>query len=347
MKKILCLTLTLMMLTGAAMAMPVAVNNPPALVTASDGDGEEMELALSAFQILGEDGDGKYLLYQEGKTYTVKAEDLNKVLAFTGDVPALGEYETIADGAEGDQVLALQEGLKTLGYISWAADGAYGVGTKKAVTAFQKAMGLPETGEADEVTRLLIQSMLGETQYVDARVDPEKLFAPIIGRTDVDIQPILDSGLTFEYDETSGEGFITDGREIASDLSGETDLDKYQVSVRFGLITREAEGGVTVTPAMKVSCLCVRRPVLFGATVKAGDKRGTGEVQDLKVRLEGVYTVEEGIVPLTQDMIAALAGAGDAGELKIRLEGQYQTFDLAAEDAQSPSMVGKAASQLQ
>lgn len=57
-------------------------------------------------------------------------------------------------GDKGDDVRAMQQALLAQGYKlpEWGADGQYGDETKKAVTAFQKAKGLPVTGQADEVT---------------------------------------------------------------------------------------------------------------------------------------------------------------------------------------------------
>ncbi len=55
-------------------------------------------------------------------------------------------------GAKGDDVSALQQKLKALGYLTGAADGRYGAGTVKAVEAFQKDNGLEATGRVDEDT---------------------------------------------------------------------------------------------------------------------------------------------------------------------------------------------------
>lgn len=55
-------------------------------------------------------------------------------------------------GAKGDDVSALQQKLKALGYLTGAADGQYGAGTVKAVEAFQKDNGLEATGRVDEDT---------------------------------------------------------------------------------------------------------------------------------------------------------------------------------------------------
>ncbi|MEU6982911.1 L,D-transpeptidase family protein [Streptomyces sp. NPDC046324] len=56
------------------------------------------------------------------------------------------------DGDESKQVRELQARLRQIGYFDRAPTGFYGSITGKAVSAFQKKRGLPETGAVDEVT---------------------------------------------------------------------------------------------------------------------------------------------------------------------------------------------------
>ncbi len=60
-----------------------------------------------------------------------------------------GSYQVLQSGADGNQVMALQEALTELGYLKGAADGIYGSGTAQAVMAFQRKNGYPVTGVAD------------------------------------------------------------------------------------------------------------------------------------------------------------------------------------------------------
>lgn len=346
MKRLTFLVITLsLLLTGvAAHAMPVQMTSGAIVLPASTvSDGAEAQLTLEKFNLVARNADGSYLIHDGEALYNVAAELMAKAIDIPDGVAAFGTLETLAKGEKGDHVLPLQQGLKTLGYLSGSADGDFGSGTERAVIAFQEAMGLEATGEADELTQLLVLSLSAEPVDMEGRVDPELLFAPILRKTDADLTAILESGLMFDYDDISGEGFITDGRVTRVDASGKAELDKYEVSVCFGLLTQETDEGVTIQPAMKVECLCVRRPMMAGVTLKAGDRRGENAVQSLSVRLEGIYTVEKGIVILTDEMADALAGAADAGELKLRIEGQYQTFDIAMEDPASAARIGQVA----
>ena len=348
MKRIISIAIALIMLTGTACAMPIQLTNGVATVDAFDlHDNVETELSLQSFHLLAQDPeDGSYLIYYGQELYTVQADAMAKAIVLTEEVPQLGELQPLTPGTRGEEVVPLQRRLWTLGYLTGSADGDYGAGTQAAVADFQTAAGLEATGEADEITQLLLASVMEDTIGMEAVIPPEVLYAPIIGKTSLDLQPILDSGLEFDYDDMSGEGFISGGEPVEVDASGSTALDKYTFSLQFGLLTRESEGAVDILPALKLRCLCVRRPVLTTVTMKAGEARGVAAVDELKVSLEGIDTVEEGIVLLTGDMIDALANAADAGELKLRVEGQYKTFDISLEELDAAARVGQLAREI-
>jgi len=65
-------------------------------------------------------------------------------------------YPELAKGSQGDEVKTMQQRLIDLGYLSGKADGDYGNKTATAVSAFQKAKGLEETGVADSQTQALL-----------------------------------------------------------------------------------------------------------------------------------------------------------------------------------------------
>ena len=74
-------------------------------------------------------------------------------------VPDLLQFDSLEPDSRGEDVLALQQYLKDAGYLKGTADGIYGKGTRQAVSAFQKANGLPETGLADAGTVQLINKL--------------------------------------------------------------------------------------------------------------------------------------------------------------------------------------------
>ena len=70
---------------------------------------------------------------------------------------ALG-YSTLKRGMKGNEVLAMQKALQSLGY-SIAADGKFGPATETAVKAFQKQYGLKADGLAGNLTLSLLYSL--------------------------------------------------------------------------------------------------------------------------------------------------------------------------------------------
>lgn len=67
-------------------------------------------------------------------------------------------YEPLKSGAKGEEVEELQYMLAELGLLRIAPDGKYGTETTSAVRKYQKAMGLENTGVADEETLRSIMS---------------------------------------------------------------------------------------------------------------------------------------------------------------------------------------------
>jgi len=73
-------------------------------------------------------------------------------------------------GSSGDSVEKLQQALKIKGYFTSAVDGKYGDLTVAAVKAYQKAMGLSQTGKADYAT---IMKLFGKVLYTTVANDPQ------------------------------------------------------------------------------------------------------------------------------------------------------------------------------
>lgn len=60
-------------------------------------------------------------------------------------------YSLIAKGAKGEDVKALQQRLKDLGYLTGTVDGDYGSKTAEAVMLYEQTAGLSVDGVADEI----------------------------------------------------------------------------------------------------------------------------------------------------------------------------------------------------
>ena len=68
------------------------------------------------------------------------------------EAPSLLQVERLEPGTRSEDVKTMQQFLKEAGYFVGTPSPTYGPATKKAVKAFQKANGLPETGIADTQT---------------------------------------------------------------------------------------------------------------------------------------------------------------------------------------------------
>ncbi len=73
-------------------------------------------------------------------------------------------------GSTGDSVEKLQQALKIKKYFNGTVDGKFGDLTVAAVKAYQKAMGLTQTGKADYAT---IKKLFGKVLYTTVANDPK------------------------------------------------------------------------------------------------------------------------------------------------------------------------------
>ena len=354
MKKTISVMLALLLLGSAALAMPIrSGNGATTLLGYSDVDGQTHQLQLFQFHLIGTNENGDYLIYSNKNYYSVKPQDLELILMQMDqqtieELPSTEGMQTLSKGKWSKDAVTLQEVLIEMGYLNGKADGNFGGGTEGALKDFQRANDMEETGVADPNLQLLMRSMLQPELVIDAASGMESLFGPIIGRTDIDLQAIYDGGLHLDYDDMSGKGFISDGMDIVFDAPEASDIDWYQLKLRFGLNVEEEGGQASVDPALRISCTCVRRPVMEEVIVKSGDYRGKAAVVGIDSALDGIRIVETCTVLLTNDMIEALANAADAGEMKLRVEGRYRSFDIQV-DAQylsGLSRLGAVAKQL-
>jgi peptidoglycan hydrolase-like protein with peptidoglycan-binding domain len=66
-------------------------------------------------------------------------------------------------GMEQSEVREAQEALKEAGFNPGPVDGQFGAQTKSAIKEYQKANGLPQTGQLDEDTREMLMAQKTET----------------------------------------------------------------------------------------------------------------------------------------------------------------------------------------
>ena len=336
--------LTLIMVAGSALAQPIYFSQMVPTITASHSEGDEIIVQSRTIQLLGLNEEGQCVIFIGGQYLIVDPAVLTEAVPGVDveALPSVTAFEPLANGSQGNGALALQTALVSLGYLEGNPDGMFGGMTEEALKAFQADQGLEPTGEADALLQMLILSMASEQLDV-VKSDPADAFKPIADRTAANLEPVIESGLTFDYDDMAGVGLIYDGTDMEYDLSGESDIDQYVFTLRVGLYVREDESGaVLIDPALLIDCVCARRPMLGDMVIKAGGAKGSYPVTELSSALDGARSVEHAVVILDDAGAAVLAGAEEAGELRIRLNGTYQSFDLdvPAEALHGISLVG-------
>lgn len=129
MKRILGLVLILAMLFGVS---AMAETDYEALIAEKDAKIAELEAQI--------------------ETLTARIEELE------ADEAEADTFEPLQRGSKGDAVVEVQKRLKELKYLSGEADGAFGKGTAAAVSSFQAAAGLEQTGIVDEETYIALMA---------------------------------------------------------------------------------------------------------------------------------------------------------------------------------------------
>ena len=140
-----------------------------------------------------------------------------------------GEAEELTIGAYGDGVLRLQRTLMGLGYFDGQPDGTYGYTTTTAVSRFQLANGLEQTGIADGAVMLRLYQ--GKPISWDEFLEGSTAAAGDSGAKVRTLQYWLDSKGYFEGECTGRYGESTQRavRQFQSDsgleVSGDADLE--------------------------------------------------------------------------------------------------------------------------
>lgn len=344
-------------LSATALAVPLYSEAPLSLEAVEVDGGEAVTLEAAELHLLGPGEEDTYIVYADGRYYQVAAESLTGVLAQVGEevveaLPALGDLQTMVRKDTGDEVTAFQTSLVELGYLDGSADGYYGGQSQRAVIALQQALGLEETGEADPMLQMLVQSLQAEPVTLSAEaassgaeVVPEFPYSEISGRTDANLDAAQDLGLTLVYDDVTGVGMLTAGEPVVYAVQAETDLDRREFTLNFGLgVQPDEDGLVAVTPVLDLTSVGVQRPVLRQVIIKSGDERVHLVPERLEDTQSGLQAVESARLSLDAEATEMLANAADVGELKLRLVCKYGEYDipLTEDEIEAIARVGQA-----
>ncbi len=109
----------------------------------------------------------------------VKATATPAPVVTVAPAESASSYQILQQGSSGDAVMALQQALMELGYLSGEADGVFGAGTCSAVVAFQQKNEYPDTGVVDANLQAFLYS--GTPKNTKGTKTSVKTLAPVAG----------------------------------------------------------------------------------------------------------------------------------------------------------------------
>ena len=361
-RKALLLALAMVLVGMCGHAMPVHMDEGPIALTGeivtdaarlvsgteqAAESAEEATVETADFQLLCRAADGDMLVFADGKFLKVPADALAAVLEQTGNgntLPKPEVFTALKRKDNGDAVRAMQEALAAMGYLSSNIDGDFGTKTERALSDFGQAMGLKGVTEADVLLQLLIASAQADTVNIVPDYDPLARYAAIVGKTKANLSAAAEYGLALEYDDIAGTGELSNGNVITLDASGNADIDACAFEIRFVLlVNQQGDGEITVEPGVRVSCECVRRPIMRDMILKLGDARCVVPFTDLSNALSGPKSTEIAVGALDAEAVRAVAEAPEDAVLKLRINGKYRSFDCEVDDIAPIAAICKAA----
>lgn len=347
MKRILAMALAILMIGAAAWAMPIQLSEGSVATTARTLEGEDYTLNTDAFQLMGTDEAGDYLIYADNQVLKVSGSAIRTVLnALEVVLPSEDSLQTLSRGSRGEDVIALQEALKALGYLSGSADGDFGGMTERAISEVQASLEMEETGTADPIFQMLVRSMADTPFELTRPADPEAEYEAIAGKTGANLGNILELGLALDYDDISGTGRLENGAIVTYEVPTEMEVDKRTFTLEFALaVNQSGSGMMSITPVLDVRCVGSQRPTVQKVILKSGDERHTVAIDELKTSLSGLDAVEEGSALLDNETAMMLSKVQENGELKMRIICKYDEYDVIVEEDKLPRIaaVGEAA----
>ena len=330
---IFALILAILMMGLSAYAVPVkTAENAVSVPAVNVSDGSAATLESSNFHILGKYEDGSLLVYANRKFLKVNGQALASLIASLGAdviIPEVEGTEPLSRGSNSAAVTQLQELLIKLGYLTGTADGDFGRATERAVIAEQAALGIEQTGIANEEFQLLLLSLTQPTHDLQSRPISADPFAAISDKTDADLDGLSELGMMLKYDDIDGVGMIVGPATVSYKVPTANDIDVRDFNARFGLrVADGADGKVTLTPVIEMTCTGVQRPIMQKLTLKSGSERHTLEAGSLQNSLKGLDAVETASFEMDDATVAMLAKAVENGELKIRIACMYDNYDI-------------------
>ena len=333
---ILVSTCAILMAGIPAMAQDVTITGDPCVFTlysSREEDAETTEEEVSQFRLFGRAGEDFVLIRTGEEDEYIRRDELEGILPELDleRFPDMDETEAIAAGSRGDAVLAMQQTLADLGYLTGVVDGIYGPGTTEALRKFQEAVGLEVIGTADIYTVLLLTAIgngIEESVEVSSKgfTAPEEKFPQIAEKTEADLAAFMEPKWRFRFDPFTDQGEIDPGIGMGFFDVEAPAIDRIhgELAIKVMIIKNKETGMYDAVPAIVVQTEGAYRPYLQGA-ILTGEETVRLENAVTSGELNGVSMKETGCIPLTVEAVQLLK---EGKAQTIRLLGRNNTYDV-------------------
>ena len=186
----------------------------------------------------------------------VKATATPAPVVTVSPVENASSYQVLMKGSSGNAVVALQQAMVELGFLTGSADGSFGTGTHNAVVAFQEKNSYPATGVVDANLQAFLYS--GKPKNAKGTKTEVKTLAPIEGIT----IRLNDRG----YQVTKVQTRLTELGYYTGAISGE-----YDKATRTALTAFQKKNGLTADGV----CGAATQQKLFGASALTANATAT------------------------------------------------------------------------
>lgn len=240
-------------------------------------------------------------------------------------VTSVPVYRSLADGDEGEDVAALQEILKAMGYYSLEVDGEYGDYTSEAMTQWQEDMGIDEdeaSGSFDLASFFWVKPGMKITELtvgVGDKIEGDGTIATLgggsryiakVGVSQLDIGQIeVGQAVTLAFDslEGTGAGTVEEVSKQASEDSASGSVE-YEVTIAIDEVPAKALLGMTGTATIVID------QVEDALIVPSSAITGSGEAATVSVLVDGQAEVRSVTVGLVTASGAEVLSGLAAGE---------------------------------
>lgn len=198
-----------------------------------------------------------------------------------------GRTYLFGKGDQGPDVASIQTKLKKAGFLSDKADGIYGDNTVKAVSAFQKKLGLPVTGNVDARTLSVLNKVIAKNNRQSGSQMEDELELGDSGDRVVKLQNLL---LLHGYNPGGVDGQFGNGTKQAV-----MKLQKKNSMPLTGVVNEEVWNRLNRAPYLKKD---YKKVMTMQSTAYTPDIGPTGMTYSGNYAGKGHAAVDPNVIPI-------------------------------------------------